>query len=136
MINRKHGQGTHCTKMGADGWAENTPNAPEFICPICLPKPKSSGFQWKKASSVVHSPWITWMLLCLVTKHVFLQLDLGYMIGGDRNYARSSLQAECSFKLWKEKKYYWQKKLKAKNINVYTLIIQIIKKLLSETQNN
>jgi hypothetical protein len=24
---------------------ENTPNAQEFICPICLPKPKSSGFQ-------------------------------------------------------------------------------------------
>ena len=33
------------------------------------------------------------MLLCLVTKHVFLQLDLGYMIRGDRNYARSSLQS-------------------------------------------
>ena len=28
----KHGQGTHCTKMGADSLAENTPNAPEFIC--------------------------------------------------------------------------------------------------------
>ena len=38
--------------------AENTPNAPEFICPICLPKPKSSGFQWKKASLCVRSPWI------------------------------------------------------------------------------
>ena len=38
----KHGQGTHCTKMGAGSSAEN---APEFICPICLPKPKSSGFQ-------------------------------------------------------------------------------------------
>ena len=36
---------THCTKMGADSLAENTPNAPEFICPVCLPKPKSSGFQ-------------------------------------------------------------------------------------------
>ena len=35
---------THCTKMDADGSAENTPNAPEFICPICLHKPKSSGF--------------------------------------------------------------------------------------------
>jgi hypothetical protein len=34
--------------MGADSSAENTPNAPEFICPIYLPKPKSSGFQWKK----------------------------------------------------------------------------------------
>jgi hypothetical protein len=31
--------------MGVDNWAENTPNVPEFICPICLPKPKSAGFQ-------------------------------------------------------------------------------------------
>jgi hypothetical protein len=31
--------------MGADGLAENTLNAPEFIFPICLPKPKSSEFQ-------------------------------------------------------------------------------------------
>ena len=37
--------------------AENTPNAPEFIYPICLPKPKTSGFQRKKASLGVHSPW-------------------------------------------------------------------------------
>ena len=43
--NERHGQGTHCTKMGADSLAENTPNAPEFISPIGLPKPKSSGFQ-------------------------------------------------------------------------------------------
>ena len=37
--------GHHFTKIGADSLAENTPNAPDFICPICLPKPKSSGFQ-------------------------------------------------------------------------------------------
>ena len=43
-----HGHGTQCTKMGADSLAKNTPNAPEFSCPISLPKPKSSGFQWKK----------------------------------------------------------------------------------------
>ena len=36
------------SKLGADSLAENTTNAPEFICPICLPKPKRSGFQWKK----------------------------------------------------------------------------------------
>ena len=57
MINGKHGQGTHSTKMGADKLDENTPNAPKFICPICLPKDKSSGFQWKMASLGVHSPW-------------------------------------------------------------------------------
>jgi hypothetical protein len=27
--------------MGAGSSVENTPNAPEFICTICLPKPKS-----------------------------------------------------------------------------------------------
>ena len=43
--------------MGADSSAENTLNAPEFICPICLLKPNSSGFQWKKALLGVHSPW-------------------------------------------------------------------------------
>ena len=45
MINRKHGQGTHCTKMGADKLAENNPNAQTFIFPNCLLKPKSLGFQ-------------------------------------------------------------------------------------------
>jgi hypothetical protein len=38
----KYGQGTPSTKMGADSFAENTP---KFICPTCLPKPKSYGFQ-------------------------------------------------------------------------------------------
>ena len=32
--------------MGADSLTENTPNAPEFICSICLSKYKSSGFHW------------------------------------------------------------------------------------------
>ena len=36
-----HGQGTHCTKMGADSSAENTP---KIFGPICLPKTKSVGF--------------------------------------------------------------------------------------------
>ena len=42
----------------ADILDENTPNAPEFICPICLAKPKSSGFQWKMASLGVLSLWL------------------------------------------------------------------------------
>ena len=49
-------EGTVCTKMGADKSAENTPNAPKFIGPNCLPKPKSLGFWWKKASLGVRSP--------------------------------------------------------------------------------
>ena len=44
MNNGKHGQGTHCTKMGTDSLAGNTPIALEFICPNCLPKPKNLGF--------------------------------------------------------------------------------------------
>ena len=49
MINGKHGQGTHSTKMGADKLAENTPNAPKCFGPICLPKPKSLGFLKKNS---------------------------------------------------------------------------------------
>ena len=48
-------QGTYCTNIGADNLAENTTNAPEFICPICLHKAESSGFQWKKASLGIRS---------------------------------------------------------------------------------
>ena len=68
----KHGQGTHCAKMGADSSAENTPNAPEFICPICLPNSKSSRFQWKRLhwASVVRgiydytgSSLINWVMI-------------------------------------------------------------------------
>ena len=44
-------------KGGADSLAENTPNAPKFICPICLSKPKSFEYRWKKVSSGVCSPW-------------------------------------------------------------------------------
>ena len=33
MIDGKHGQGTHSTKMDADKLAENTSNAPKYICP-------------------------------------------------------------------------------------------------------
>ena len=34
----KMDMGLTFTKMDADSLAENTPNAPEFIWPICLPK--------------------------------------------------------------------------------------------------
>ena len=53
MNNGKHGQETHCSKMGADSLAKIIPNASEFICPICLPKPKFSEFQWIKALHTV-----------------------------------------------------------------------------------
>ena len=33
--------------MGFDKLAENTPNAPNIVCPNCLPKPKSLGFSKK-----------------------------------------------------------------------------------------
>ena len=44
------------TKMGADNLTENNPKTSEFICPICLPKPKSSRFHWKKTSMGIGSP--------------------------------------------------------------------------------
>jgi hypothetical protein len=52
----QHGQGTHCTKMDAGSLAKNTPNAPGFIYPICLPKPKVLDFneKWLHWASVVH----------------------------------------------------------------------------------
>ena len=67
---------THSTKMGADKLAENTPNLPEFICPIWLPKPKSSGFQWKKASLSVRSLCSNTykdLLLCISLQNVAIQ---------------------------------------------------------------
>jgi hypothetical protein len=48
LNNGKHQQGTHFTKMGAESSAENTPNAPEFICPICLPKAQKFWNSMKK----------------------------------------------------------------------------------------
>ena len=36
------------TKMGANKWNENTPNASKSICPNCLPKPKEIGISMKK----------------------------------------------------------------------------------------
>ena len=44
LNNGKHGQGTHCTKMGADMLAENTVNDPGFICPC----PKVLDFNEKR----------------------------------------------------------------------------------------
>ena len=35
---------SHSTKIGADSWAENTPNASKHFSPKCLPKHKSSRF--------------------------------------------------------------------------------------------
>ena len=44
--------------QGADKLSKNTQNATKFICPNCLPKPKSLRFWWKKASLGVRSPGI------------------------------------------------------------------------------
>ena len=45
--------------MGAYSLAENTPNVPKFICPICLPKPQNLVISMKKThhwASVIHVP--------------------------------------------------------------------------------
>ena len=49
MNNEKHGQRAHCAQMGTDSLAENTPNAPEFICP----SPKGLDFNGKKEASLI-----------------------------------------------------------------------------------
>ena len=47
MINRKNGQGTHSTKMGADRSAENTLNAQNLSAQIVCPSPKVWDFDEK-----------------------------------------------------------------------------------------
>ena len=48
LNNGKHGHETHCNKMSTDSLVENSPNAPEFICPraVC-PSPKVLDFNEK-----------------------------------------------------------------------------------------
>ena len=43
-------------KRGADKLAENTLNAPKYICQNCLLKPESFGYGWKKAPLGVRCP--------------------------------------------------------------------------------
>jgi hypothetical protein len=56
LINGKHGQGTHNTKMSADKLAENTPNAPKFICPLSPKAQKFAILMKKKASLGIRCP--------------------------------------------------------------------------------
>ena len=75
--------------MGADSSAENTQNAPEFICPICLPKPKSSEFQWKKALLGVRSLWCKHIKLVYKNETIHLEyiyLFFGYKFGELQQY--------------------------------------------------
>ena len=70
MNNGKHGQGTY-----------STPNAPNFFCPILLPKPKSLRFQWKKAPLGVRSPWFEafyafFQRYCTCSKGIISQLQI------------------------------------------------------------
>ena len=48
MNNGKNGQGTHCTKVGADKLADHTTNAPKFIYQNRLSKPKLWDFDEKR----------------------------------------------------------------------------------------
>ena len=55
--------------MGVDKLVKNTPNAPKFICPNCLPKPKILGFWWKKDSLGVRSPCSKLMIILLISEY-------------------------------------------------------------------
>ena len=46
----KHGQGTHCTKMGADSLAENTPKCPRIYLPNLSAQPQKFWISMKKGS--------------------------------------------------------------------------------------
>ena len=47
MNNGKHGQGTHCTKMGADCLAKNTPKSQNLSAQFVCPSPKVQDFNEK-----------------------------------------------------------------------------------------
>ena len=62
-------KGLTVPKMGADKSAENTPNAPKFICPNCLLKPKSLGFRcFLQFISFIYD--VTLLLTYLPTKYL------------------------------------------------------------------
>ena len=54
--NGKHEQGTHSTKMGADKLAENTPNAPKFICPKLSTQEQKFGLHWASVAQWSFNP--------------------------------------------------------------------------------
>ena len=56
------GPGIHCTKMGADSSAENTPNVSINFRPICPPKPKSLEFLEKNS---------LWVSVVIESRHLF-----------------------------------------------------------------
>ena len=62
----KHGQGTHCTKMGADESAENTQKCPKINLSKLSVQAQKFGISMKKASLGVRSPW------SMATKESFL----------------------------------------------------------------
>ena len=57
--NMDKAQGTHCTKMCADKLAENNPKCPKIYLPNLSAQAKKLGFQWKKVSMGVRSPWFS-----------------------------------------------------------------------------
>jgi hypothetical protein len=48
LIDGKNGQGTHCTKMGADKSAKNTPNASKIYLPKLSAQVQKFGILMKK----------------------------------------------------------------------------------------
>ena len=75
---------------------ENTPNVQEFVYLICLPKPKSSGSQWKKASLAVRSPWsFHYVPIILTERNLSWQLSQNLIINKIMNLKHFYV------KLWK-----------------------------------
>ena len=57
MVNGKHGQETHITKMGADQSAKNTPNAPKNVWSNLSAQAQKFEIFEKKLSTGVRSSW-------------------------------------------------------------------------------
>ena len=75
--------------MGATKSFENTPNAPKFISPNCLPKLKSLELRWKKASLSVGRTWDTLKFLSVSYDHTKENLTFhwSFKLGPEMNKA-------------------------------------------------
>ena len=109
-------------------WLKITHNAPEFICPICLPKPKSSGFQWKKPSLGGRSPCT--LVPNLVLKSLSYSLSLLFSIQAHQELNVFCLLNRASFK--------FEIKLHVKETNIllcFFSLLPSIKGLESSSDN-
>ena len=84
MNNGKHGQGTHCTKMGADSLAENTPNSHNLSAQFVCPSPKVLDLNEKRlhwASVVQFQFWLAKHVLQKVSNTIQAYVGFFFAMG-------------------------------------------------------